>query len=420
MAKLINILKTLRNHWKKSIFACGLLSYGSFYLHNQFRIEQMMRAYCEEAKNYGDMPLPVNGKPRHITVILNPTARNGKGKALYEKYAAPLLHLAGIKVSVFQTEQEGQAKDLMEVMDNTDAVVIAGGSGTLHEAVTGLLRRNDSETARQRFPIGVLPIGKTNSAIKSLLPSSNETELLANSAMAIIKESKKPVDVMKIKGNRGKEVYAISNLELGIFRDTDSYVNRYWFFGPLKTKAAYILRALKEWPSNQEFELSYIYPCAGCSRCYEPPVKEVKSKRWWEAFIPRTPNISSISPTKDYANIINEECGIWHVEQVPSPDIMIETKHLHAAKEEGHFLNVVIHSSNLTRLQFINEGLSRQKRKDEQQTEFKKIIQVRELKLMLTMEEDKEQWFNIDTDSYEVQPVHIQLLPEKVYIYSNG
>ncbi|XP_067126271.1 acylglycerol kinase, mitochondrial [Centruroides vittatus] len=418
MAKLINILKTLRNHWKKSIFACGLITYGSFYLRDRYRIEKMMRAYCEEAKNYGDMPLPVNGKPRHITVILNPVAKNGKGKAIYEKYAAPLLHLAGIKISVFQTEKEGQAKDLMEVMDNTDSVIVAGGNGTLHEAVTGLLRRSDAEIARQRFSIGILPIGKTNSLIKNLIPNSNEIELLAKSAMAIIKENKRAIDVMEIKGERGKPVYAVLNLELGVFRDTDSHISRYWVFGPLKTKIAYISRAFQEWPSNQEFDLSYIYPCGGCSKCYEKPI-EIKSRRWWEAFIPKTPNISGISPAKDYTNIINEECGTWHSEQVPSPGILIETKNLETTNEE-HFLNVVIHSSDLSRLQFINEGISRGKQKMEEETKFKKVIKVRELKLMLDVEEGKEQWCNIDTDNYEVQPVHVQLLPQKVYIYSNG
>lgn len=34
---------------------------------------------------------------------------------------------------VLQTEYEGQAKHYMDVLDNTDAVVVAGGDGTLSE-----------------------------------------------------------------------------------------------------------------------------------------------------------------------------------------------------------------------------------------------------------------------------------------------
>lgn len=39
-----------------------------------FRVEQMMRAYCEEAIKYGEVPVPSTLKPRNITVILNPAA----------------------------------------------------------------------------------------------------------------------------------------------------------------------------------------------------------------------------------------------------------------------------------------------------------------------------------------------------------
>lgn len=95
-------------------------------------------------------------------MILNPVANGRKGRAQYEKYCAPLFHLAGLKVSLVVTEAEGQAKELMEIMANTDCVVVAGGDGTVHEVITGLLRRPDSSQASQRFPIGIVPIGRNN------------------------------------------------------------------------------------------------------------------------------------------------------------------------------------------------------------------------------------------------------------------
>ena len=67
-----------------------------------------------------------------------------------------------------KTESVGEARGLMEVMDNCDAVVVAGGDGAITEAVTGLLRRNDSGSAAQRFPIGVIPVGKLNNIAKSI------------------------------------------------------------------------------------------------------------------------------------------------------------------------------------------------------------------------------------------------------------
>nr|XP_027225388.1 acylglycerol kinase, mitochondrial-like [Penaeus vannamei] len=87
----------------------------------------MMRTFCEEALAYGEITQPLGEKERHITVLLNPAAKEGKGKSLYEQYCAPLFHLAGIKVATVRTEHEGQAQDLMGVMENTSAVVVAGG-----------------------------------------------------------------------------------------------------------------------------------------------------------------------------------------------------------------------------------------------------------------------------------------------------
>ena len=87
------------------------------------------------------------------------------------------------QVSVVKTETVGEARGLLEYMDNTDGVVVAGGGGApsgggagplrggggaLPEAVTGLLRRADAQAAAQRFPIGVVPVGKTNRVARSL------------------------------------------------------------------------------------------------------------------------------------------------------------------------------------------------------------------------------------------------------------
>ena len=60
-----------------------------------------------------------------------------KCRVLFDKYCGPLLNLAGLKVGIIKTEKEGQAKDIMEIMDNTDAVLVAGGDGTAAEVSTG-------------------------------------------------------------------------------------------------------------------------------------------------------------------------------------------------------------------------------------------------------------------------------------------
>jgi hypothetical protein len=66
--------------------------------------------------------------------------------------------------------------------------------------VTGLLRRADGDQAVQRkFPIGVLPLGRTNTVATSLFFDSNKVKMMAEATMAIIKEITQPVDVIKIE-----------------------------------------------------------------------------------------------------------------------------------------------------------------------------------------------------------------------------
>ena len=66
-----------------------------------------------------------------------------------------------LQVSVIRTESDGQAKDIMEIMKDADAVLVsscppcrphvhlqvAGGDGTVMEVVTGLMRRRDWQEA---------------------------------------------------------------------------------------------------------------------------------------------------------------------------------------------------------------------------------------------------------------------------------
>lgn len=93
--------------------------------------------------------------PRHITVILNPNANKRKATDDFEKYCAPLLHLAGLSVDIRKTESEGHAKTIVDSVGNTDGIVVAGGDGTVSEVVTGLLRLSNENTSNL-VPLGII------------------------------------------------------------------------------------------------------------------------------------------------------------------------------------------------------------------------------------------------------------------------
>ena len=152
---MAKIFQTLRNNWKKSIFFTGVAIYGVKYGQRKYDENLLMRKYAKEASQYGQHLIPNAGtRPYHVTVVLNPAASGGGARKRFEEYCAPLLNLAGLKVSVIRTEAKGQAKEILAVMEDTDAVLVAGGDGTLQETVTGLLRRSDFEQISRALPIG--------------------------------------------------------------------------------------------------------------------------------------------------------------------------------------------------------------------------------------------------------------------------
>lgn len=62
----------------------------------------------------------------------------------YEKFCAPLLHLAGISVTLLVTNKDTDAINMTtKIPKNADAVVVAGGDGTVSEVKIYELSKND-------------------------------------------------------------------------------------------------------------------------------------------------------------------------------------------------------------------------------------------------------------------------------------
>lgn len=53
--------------------------------HRPFRINELMRSYCDEAAQYGSLTEPTAARLQNVLIILNPTAnRRGAQKAVSE------------------------------------------------------------------------------------------------------------------------------------------------------------------------------------------------------------------------------------------------------------------------------------------------------------------------------------------------
>ncbi len=96
---------------------------------------------------------------RSIKIILNPTAGRGYG-ARAEPELRRLLAQEGVDFDLVRTTRPWHAAELAEeaAYDGVGTVVAAGGDGTTHEVVNGLMTAAENGRATETL-LGVIPIG---------------------------------------------------------------------------------------------------------------------------------------------------------------------------------------------------------------------------------------------------------------------
>ncbi|XP_032301516.1 acylglycerol kinase, mitochondrial isoform X1 [Coturnix japonica] len=362
-----------------------------------------------EALVFGNELIPSNMPLKKATVFLNPAACKGKARNLFEKNAAPILHLSGLDVNIVTTDYEGQAKKLMELMENTDLIIIAGGDGTVQEVITGLLRRAD-EAAFSKIPIGFIPLGKTCTLSHTLYPESvNQVQHITNATLAILKGETVPLDVLQIKGEKEQPVFALSGLRWGSYRDAGVKASKYWYLGPLKTKAAHFFSTFKEWPQKHQAALMYLGPT-------ERPPDEPEEK-------PSRPPL--------YVRLYRRLCLYWspprkEIPQEVAPEdwqelklstvelsIATQNRQLDLTRTED-FMNICIEADTVSKGQFVNRG-SQKMRDPHMCPEDSQCIQAS--RCILQLPEGTEGSFGIDNEEYEAMPVEVKLLPRKLRFF---
>ena len=103
-----------------------------------------------------DSALHVSAIPRRVLIIHNPTAGRHKRRRLQE--VVERLEALGCAVTCRETRQRGDAEDFASSAspDAFDAVVAAGGDGTVNEVLNGLGQGTGG------LALGVIPLGTAN------------------------------------------------------------------------------------------------------------------------------------------------------------------------------------------------------------------------------------------------------------------
>ena len=330
--------KMMVKNWKTSIVLVPSLGFGLWYSYDYTFTNSLMRTSCTRAAAYGDKKLrSPTSQTRHITVILNPAAGKGKSKKLYEKWVEPLLHLAGIKVSLVETRSLKEVNELMKIMSNCDGVAIVGGDGTVHEAINGLLHRPDRTKASKEFPIGIMPTGQYNTIARYLYQNDigyrNQKEFLISTTSKLLDATMTEFDTLKITPldedlkNTQAPIYALRDIRYGLYQDNFFKISGFslyqFYVRPVWQRLQRMFSSKYALPKIES--LSYTEPCVGCKDCFErhrlhddrPAEKKEEqssNRKWWSVMAPVNRNKELSDAEKEELELSkrdNPECGLW-------------------------------------------------------------------------------------------------------------
>lgn len=170
-----------------------------------------------------------------MRVILNPMARHGAGARLRSRIEAEL-SARGIVFDIVETAYTGHATELAHAaaMHGVSTIVAAGGDGTVHEVVNGIMAARVSGVT-----LGVLPIGTGNDFVK-LVPGAAD---VADACDTLASGGSAPVDVGLVQWSGGTE-YFINAMGTGIDVEVVRHMRRVRFVPGGVLYISALLRAL--------------------------------------------------------------------------------------------------------------------------------------------------------------------------------
>lgn len=146
-----------------------------------------------------------------VHVILNPAAGSGSGRRTRPEVERELSR-RGISFTLEETRGRGHALELACAAARRGAgtVVAAGGDGTIHEVVNGLLQARDEGGAGEAA-LGVVPIGTGNDFVKTVAGGTDRRLAYRTIADGVIRH----FDLGRVRWDGGSE-YFMNGIGTGI------------------------------------------------------------------------------------------------------------------------------------------------------------------------------------------------------------
>ncbi len=157
---------------------------------------------------------------RNILLIVNPKSGTGHAMKLVEEDCLPLLRAAGAVVDVVTTEAPHHATRIIEyheALTAYDVIISAGGDGTFHELLAGLLGRDDWRDVVAKTCLLQLPCGSGNA-----LAASSGHRTVSRAAYAAVRGTPAPLDVVSIiQPSTQKRYVSFLSLTFGLIANLD-------------------------------------------------------------------------------------------------------------------------------------------------------------------------------------------------------
>jgi YegS/Rv2252/BmrU family lipid kinase len=146
------------------------------------------------------------GLPMRIQVIFNPMANHGQAKALMEQITQIGKQYG--RLDLVSTVRPGHATELARAARDAgyDVVAAAGGDGTIHEIVNGLLADPGNPPA-----LGIIPIGSGNDFAYGL----NQDMDLEKAVHHLFDGQTRHIDIIKIENETGRSELVNNGLGIG-------------------------------------------------------------------------------------------------------------------------------------------------------------------------------------------------------------
>ncbi len=147
-------------------------------------------------------------------IILNPASKHGSAARNFERLFPALLMRLGKDVDVIRTSNPGDATELVRtaLLAKTclDQILVAGGDGTINEAVNGYFDEN-GHLIRQDIPLGIINLGTGGDFHRTLIELSDDYD------SAIEENRFSKIDCGEaIRGSKGRTQYFINISSVGL------------------------------------------------------------------------------------------------------------------------------------------------------------------------------------------------------------